>query len=87
MCLWAGAEAIHERTKHQSHRPLLQGDDPLGTIRRLLAEREPVYKQADVIVNTELRPQREVVLQVRLQFEESRKSVSASAASVGSSGT
>ena len=87
MCLWAGAEAIHERTKHQSHRPLLKGDDPLGTIRRLLAEREPVYKQADVIVNTELRPQREVVLQVRLQFEESRKSVSASAASVGPSGT
>ena len=53
----------------------------------MLAEREPVYKQADVIINTELRPQREVVLQVRLQFEESRKSVSASAASVGPSGT
>ena len=49
--------SIHERTKHQSHRPLLQGDDPLGTIRRMLAEREPVYKQADVII-TELRPQR-----------------------------
>ena len=87
VCLWAGAEAIHERTKHQSHRPLLQGDDPLGTIRQLLAEREPVYKQADVIINTELRPQREVVLQVRLQFEESRKRVSASATSSGPSGS
>ncbi len=84
VCLWAGAESIHERTKHQSHRPLLQGEDPLVTIRQLLAEREPVYKQADVIVNTELRPQREVVLQVRLQFEESRKSVSASAGSAES---
>ena len=51
---------IHERTKHQSQWPLLQGDDPLGTIRRMLVEREPVYKQADVI-NTELRLQREVV--------------------------
>ena len=87
VCLWAGAEAIHERTKHQSHRPLLQGDDPLGTIRRLLVEREPVYKQADVIINTELRPQREVVLQVRLQFEESRKRVSASFTSSGPSGS
>ena len=71
VCLWANAESIHERTKHQTHRPLLQGEDPLGAIRTMLAEREPVYKQADVIVNTELRPQREVVAQVRHQFERS----------------
>jgi shikimate kinase len=36
----------------------------------MLAEREPVYKQADVIVNTELRSQREVIAQVRHQFKE-----------------
>ena len=71
VCLWANAESIHERTKHQTHRPLLQGEDPLGAIRAMLAEREPVYKQADVIVNTELRSQREVIAQVRHQFEES----------------
>ena len=34
------------------------------------------YKQADVIVNTELRPQREVVAQVCHQFEESTKGTS-----------
>jgi shikimate kinase len=73
VCLWANAESIHERTKHQTHRPLLQGEDPLGAIRTMLAEREPVYKQADVIVNTELRPQREVVAQVRHQFERSNE--------------
>lgn len=72
VCLWANAEAIHERTRHQSHRPLLQNDDPIGTIRRMLEERAPFYRQADVMVNTELRPQREVVAQVRHQFEESR---------------
>jgi len=71
VCLWANAESIYERTKHQTHRPLLQGENPLGTIQTMLAEREPVYKQADVIVNTELRPQREVITQVRHQFEES----------------
>ncbi len=71
VCLWANAESIHERTKHQTHRPLLQGEDPLGAIRTMLVEREPVYKQADVIVNTELRSQREVIAQVRHQFEES----------------
>ena len=72
VCLWANAETIHKRTKHQSHRPLLQQADPLPTIRKMLAEREPHYKQADVIVNTELRPQREVAAHVLHQFEESR---------------
>ncbi len=76
VCLWAKAESIHERTKHQKHRPLLQREDPLGVIRQMLTEREPFYKQADVIVNTELRPQREVVAQVRHQFEESIKGTS-----------
>ena len=71
ICLWAGAETLHQRTKHQSHRPLLQQADPLGAIRELLAEREPYYKQADVMVNTEQRPQRAVAAQVRHQFEES----------------
>ena len=72
ICLWANAETIHKRTKHQSHRPLLQKADPLATIRQMLAEREPHYKQADVMVNTELRPLREVAAQVLHQFEESR---------------
>ena len=72
ICLWANAETIHKRTKHQSHRPLLQKADPLLTIRQMLAEREPHYKQADVMVNTEMRPLREVAAQVWHQFEESR---------------
>ena len=72
ICLWANAETIHKRTKHQSHRPLLQKADPLLTIRQMLAEREPHYKQADVMVNTEMRPLREVAAQVRHQFEESK---------------
>jgi shikimate kinase len=71
ICLWAGAETLHQRTKHQSHRPLLQQADSLGAIRELLAEREPFYKKADVMVNTEQRPLREVAAQVRHQFEES----------------
>ena len=81
ICLWANAESFHQRTKHQTHRPLLQGEDPLGAIRTMLTEREPVYKQADVIVNTELRSQREVIAQVRHQFEESYEGTSGSAES------
>ena len=30
VCLWAKAESIYERTKHQKHRPLLQREDPLA---------------------------------------------------------
>ena len=75
VCLWASVEAVLERTRHQTHRPLLQTADPQASIRELLARREPYYKQADVIVNTEFRPIREVAGQVKHQFLESRRKV------------
>jgi shikimate kinase len=42
--------------------------DPQARIRALLAEREPFYRQADVLINTELRSVREVALQILHQF-------------------
>ena len=60
VCLWASPEKIWSRVQHQSHRPLLQDPDPLLKIRQLLASREAVYKQADVLLNTDLRSVREV---------------------------
>jgi len=68
VCLWAGPEKIHERVREQTHRPLLQGPEPLEKIRELLAVREPYYRQADVLVNTEMRSLREVAVQVMHQF-------------------
>lgn len=68
ICLWASPEKIFERVREHSHRPLLNEPDPLEKIRRLLAEREPYYRQADVLVNTELRPLREVAGQVLHHF-------------------
>jgi shikimate kinase len=68
ICLWATAEAIWERTQHQTHRPLLQVADPLEQIRHLLTVREPVYRQADVLINTAHRQSREVVQQVIYHF-------------------
>src|ERR1051325_11166969 len=50
VCLWASRETIFERVRGQNHRPLLNDPDPLGQIRRLLTEREPYYRQADVLV-------------------------------------
>lgn len=68
VCLWASPERILDRVRHQDHRPLLHDPDPLGKIRGLLAAREPFYRQADVLVNTELRSAREVALHVVHQF-------------------
>ncbi|MEM9018876.1 MAG: shikimate kinase, partial [Verrucomicrobiota bacterium] len=44
--LRAEAETIFERVRRNKHRPLLQVDDPLGTIRGLLEIRDPLYEQA-----------------------------------------
>ena len=64
ICLWASPDVIWERVGHQSHRPLLRGADPHETLRNLLFEREPFYRQADVMVNTERRSVHEVAQHV-----------------------
>ena len=52
--LRANAETIYERTRHDTSRPLLQGDDPQGKIRTLLNAREAIYENAaDVIVDVD----------------------------------
>jgi shikimate kinase len=68
VCLWASPEKIWERVRNQSHRPLLHDADPQKKIRELLAAREPFYRQADVLLNTELRSVREVAQQIVHQF-------------------
>ncbi|HLH53381.1 MAG TPA: shikimate kinase [Verrucomicrobiae bacterium] len=68
VCLWATAETIYERVCAHDHRPLLQDTDPSSRIRELLAVREPFYRQADVLINTERRSIREVAVQVIHQF-------------------
>lgn len=74
ICLWASPETIFDRVKAHSHRPLLNEPDPMEKIRRLLAARESYYRQADVLVNTELRSVREVAMQVVHQFHMARAS-------------
>ncbi len=66
--LWSSPEKIWERVRHQSHRPLLHDENPEAKIRELLAARAPFYKQADVLLNTDLRSVREVAQQVVHQF-------------------
>ncbi|HEX3625226.1 MAG TPA: shikimate kinase [Verrucomicrobiae bacterium] len=68
VCLWASPAKIWERVKNQTHRPLLQDQDPQKKISELLAARVPFYKQADILLNTESRSLREVAQQVVHQF-------------------
>jgi len=72
VCLWASPAGIYARVKNQNHRPLLQEPEPLEKIKTLLAERTPFYKQADVLLNTEIRSPREVAQQVLHQFRMAR---------------
>ena len=52
--LWlrAGLDQLLTRTSRRSNRPLLQTDDPRATLARLIAERHPVYAQANVVVDS-----------------------------------
>lgn len=68
VCLWASPEKIWERVRNQTHRPLLNEADPLAKIRSLLEQREPYYRQADVLLNTEMRSVKDVAQQVMHQF-------------------
>lgn len=69
VCLWASPEKIWERVRNQTHRPLLCDPNPKLKIRELLAAREPFYRQADVLINTDLRSAREAAQQVVHQFK------------------
>ena len=53
--IWLNAEldVLLRRTgKRKNERPLLQTADPAETLRKLLAEREPTYAQADLTVQS-----------------------------------
>jgi len=72
VCLWASADRIWDRVKNQSHRPLLQAPNPQERIKELLKTRAPFYRQADVLLHTDNRSQRQVCQQVIQQFRLAR---------------
>ena len=46
-------EHLHERTRHDRSRPLLQTENPLARLRELYARRDPLYREiADIVVDT-----------------------------------
>ena len=60
VALWARPETILERVQRKpGKRPLLEGGDPLERIRRLLKERQALYREAPIHVESEGRSPRE----------------------------
>ncbi|MFO1089334.1 MAG: shikimate kinase [Hyphomicrobiales bacterium] len=49
--LKADHQLLMKRVKRRSNRPLLRNDDPEEVMKRLMAERYPVYAQADTAVD------------------------------------
>jgi shikimate kinase len=50
--LKADLDVIMKRVKRRADRPLLQTEDPTGTVQRLLEAREPVYATADLTIGS-----------------------------------
>jgi len=66
--LSASPETLYERIKHETHRPLLQGPDPLPEIRKLLEQRKVFYEQSDYTITTDHRSVDEIVQEVLTQI-------------------
>ncbi|MCP8885375.1 shikimate kinase [Devosia sp. XJ19-1] len=48
--LKADLDVLFERVSRRSNRPLLKTADPRGTLEKLIADRYPLYEQADITV-------------------------------------
>lgn len=64
VCLEVSAEEVWNRIGQDPNRPLLQGEDPQGTIRSLMEERAPLYAQVPLRIKTDGFRTSEVVDQV-----------------------
>jgi len=61
--IWLRADVpvLLERVRKKGNRPLLERDDPESVMRKLLAEREPIYALADITVASREGPHQAVV--------------------------
>jgi shikimate kinase/3-dehydroquinate synthase len=63
LAIWlkADLDVLWRRVKRRSHRPLLRGPDPEGTLRDLMEKRYPLYGRADITVVSRDGPHETVV--------------------------
>jgi shikimate kinase len=69
--LKSSPEMLFKRTADDKRRPLLQGDNRLEQIKKILSEREPVYiEMADEIINSEKMSIKQIIQKI---FEQINK--------------
>lgn len=51
--LKASAQELYQRIKNDRERPVLHGDDPKAMIKDLLEQRDPDYRRATIVIDTE----------------------------------
>jgi shikimate kinase len=64
VCLHASVETILARTARQKNRPLLNVEDPEARIRKLFAERDPIYRSSGSVILTDGRPMNDIIAHV-----------------------
>ena len=62
--LKADFDVLFRRVKRRNDRPLLKTADPAETLRKLMAERDPVYAQADACVHSREVPHETIVEEI-----------------------
>lgn len=67
--LRAAPDVLYERVKHAKHRPLINRENPRELIEALLAEREPLYARADLVVDDPLEGVEVLVLAILTALE------------------
>lgn len=66
------ADAVYERLKNDTVRPLLQGDNPREKIGELLSKREAFYEAAaDIVVEVDGKDMEEVLQEIMTKLEAS----------------
>lgn len=72
--LRAAPEALYERVRHDRNRPLLATPDPLGRLRQIFAERDPLYREvADMVVESRAQSPAALARQVLGKLEKAWK--------------
>jgi len=70
VCLTAEPEIIYQRLRRKKNRPLLQTENPLATIKEMLADRAPFYARADATVDTSEMDLEAVIAEVTRLYQE-----------------
>lgn len=75
--LRAKVEDLWQRTRHDKNRPLLQTSDPLGKLRELFAQRDPLYREtADIVVDSGSQSLHALIHQIEDQLAASKNNPS-----------